>query len=460
MIAPALERPRGGEDDARAFLGAELVRARTAPAGQVTVVTLPAPAAPLEALFRAAPRDVGVLWSPPAGPAFAGWGAACRLDVHGERRFAELAAKAARAFARVRAVAHPALAGRVPGPRLFGGLAFAPGGAEAEPWRGFSDGCFVLPRWSYGRLGRRAWLSVAITAPRPALLHEYDVALAALRVPAPPPAGASAGGARVTHVDPAAWRARVEAIRGAIAEGRVEKVVAARAARVELAAPVDDAAVLERLAAEHAGCWRFAFRRGAATFLGASPERLITRAGLDVASEALAGSAAAGAAAGRLMDSRKDRDEQHVVVRAIARALAPFCASLDVPAEPELRALRHLSHLRTPIRGRLRAPRHLLELAAALHPTPAVGGAPADEAARWIAGGEPEGRGWYAGPVGWFDAAGDGELAVALRSGVLAGRRAWVWAGAGIVRGSDPAAEWTETALKQQALLRALGVDP
>jgi isochorismate synthase EntC len=146
-----------------------------------------------------------------------------------------------------------------------------------------------------------------------------------------------------------------------------------------------------------------------------------------------------------------------LVVNAIAEALAPFCARLDAPPRPALHALRDMLHLRTTITGELAQPAHILDLAAALHPTPAVGGVPREAALRLLAAAEPP-RGWYASPIGWFDARGDGELWVALRCGVIAGREAWAYAGAGIVAGSDPELEHEETVLKLRALLGALGV--
>ena len=145
------------------------------------------------------------------------------------------------------------------------------------------------------------------------------------------------------------------------------------------------------------------------------------------------------------------------MVRDIAARLSPFCAALRVPERPGLRSLRQVLHLVTAIDGELRDRAHVLDLVAALHPTPAVGGVPTAEAVRWIVEHEEE-RGWYAGPVGWFDRGGDGEFAVAIRSGLLDGARAHVYAGAGIVRGSDPSDEYQETAVKQLALLRALGI--
>src|SRR5690606_14018712 len=146
--------------------------------------------------------------------------------------------------------------------------------------------------------------------------------------------------------------------------------------------------------------------------------------------------------------------------RAIARALAPLATSLELAPVPEVRELRHVVHLCTPVRARLERPRPLLELAAARRPPPAVGGAPGERAVGWLARHERAPGGWYAGAVGWFDAAGDGELAVAIRSGLVAGSRAWLWAGAGIVAESDPDAEYAETGLKQRALLDVLGAPP
>lgn len=448
MTAPL---PLRRSADARA-----LVAEAAASARELTVVTVPAPVARLEMFLRASPRRPALLWEPPGGPAFAASGAAVRFDACGPDRFDEVRRKAERLWPRVVEFAHPAA--DAPGPRLWGGFAFVPGAAEAPPWRGFSDACFVLPRWTYGRHGGRAWLQAALAEPDERLVPEYDALVAALGAPAAPAAPLAPGPVpiRVAHLDRAAWDAEVRRLVSAIAGGELEKVVAARRAVVELDGELDDVAVIERLAV-HEGCTRFAFRQAGATFLGATPERLVARAGLEVATEALAGSMPVGQAS-RLLASAKDLAEHALVARAIAERLAPACARLEVPAAPVIRELKHVLHLSTPITGRLRRSAHVLELARALHPTPAVAGVPTEAALRWIAAHEPAPRGWYAAPVGWFDAAGDGEFAVALRSGVIEGRRAHVWAGAGIVRGSKPDAEWAETAWKLRALLGALGV--
>jgi isochorismate synthase len=409
--------------------------------------------------------DLLFWWAPGGGVETAGLGVALEVTARGPNRFAEVRRRGAEALARVTAIDladAPAWT-----PRLHGGFAFAPGAADEAPWSAFGDAWFGLPRVMYRREGNRGWLSLVVdgssrpearSAARERAEDEAARLVRRMRATAAAPEALPPVEA-VRQLDPALWSARVEEIRAAIAAGQFEKIVAARRAEVELAAPVDHALLLARLDARQPDCFRFAFRRGGALFAGASPERLISRSGDLVESEALAGSISGGsrAAASTLLASRKDLGEHAVVTRAIARALAPVCSSIDMPAAPEVRELRHVMHLCTSVRGRLERPRHVVDLAAALHPTPAVGGEPSAAAQAWIAGTEETPRGWYAGAVGWFDAAGDGELAVAIRSGLVAGHRAYVYAGAGIVAESSPEAEYAETGLKQRALLDVLG---
>jgi len=145
-----------------------------------------------------------------------------------------------------------------------------------------------------------------------------------------------------------------------------------------------------------------------------------------------------------------------VVARTIRARLQPLATAVDSAATPELLSLATVHHLRTPIRATLRAGVGVLDVAAALHPTPAVGGAPAAAAHALRRRVEDLERGWYAGPIGWMAPNGDGVLTLALRSALLAGDRAYTFAGAGIVRGSDPEKEWQETELKLQTVTAAL----
>lgn len=204
-----------------------------------------------------------------------------------------------------------------------------------------------------------------------------------------------------------------------------------------------------------------------ANFVGATPELLVSRHGESVVSHPLAGSARRYAdpaadrrSASALESSDKDRREHELVVEAVLDTLAPYCRELGVPDGTTLRPTGTMWHLGTRIAGRLRdRGTPVTELAAALHPTPAVCGLPRERAARLIAGLEGYDRGFYAGAVGWTDAEGDGEWYVALRCARIAGRRARLYAGAGIVPGSDPLAEVDETSAKFVAMLDALGVD-
>ncbi|MBZ0122182.1 MAG: chorismate-binding protein, partial [Sandaracinaceae bacterium] len=158
----------------------------------------------------------------------------------------------------------------------------------------------------------------------------------------------------------------------------------------------------------------------------------------------------------RLRASAKDLEEHRFVVRHLLERLAPLCASVEMPATPAIKRLPNVLHLHTPVRAVLHEGVHACALVEALHPTPAVCGTPSTAASAWIAENEP-GRGWYGGVVGWIDASGDAELIVALRCGVVRGASAWLWAGGGIVEGSEPEAEWIETQSKLRPVLEALG---
>ena len=251
---------------------------------------------------------------------------------------------------------------------------------------------------------------------------------------------------------------------GAVGRGRIDKVVLARRVAFEAPADLDVIGALRHLAATAAESTTYAFTRGRTTFLGATPERLARTVGRSFETVAIAGSAPRGAdpaedarfAAG-LLASEKDREEHAVVVDTLRAGLAPIVETLTVAEAPGILPLRHVQHLVTPMSGTLREDAGLLALAALLHPTPAVGGEPRDVALDLIAEHEGFDRGWYAGPVGWLGADGDGELMVALRCGLVTGREAVLFAGCGIVADSDPAREWEESRLKLRTMTTALG---
>jgi isochorismate synthase len=268
---------------------------------------------------------------------------------------------------------------------------------------------------------------------------------------------------------PVEYEAAVEAALAAIEAGDVEKVVLARSLVVTAGSPIDPRVVARRLREAEPGSFVFVVALpGASTLVGASPELLVRREGRIVSSEPLAGTARRSAdpvrdaeIARQLLGTLKERREHRLVADAVADALAPFCSDLVVDAEPSLSPTGTLWHLRTAVRGTLRpdAP-DALTLAAALHPTPAICGTPQAAAAALIARLESVERRFYSGLVGWVDAKGDGEWAITLRCAEVSGATARLHAGAGIVAGSDPAAEDLETEAKFGIMLRALGAAP
>ncbi|MFL6121012.1 isochorismate synthase [Actinophytocola sp.] len=257
--------------------------------------------------------------------------------------------------------------------------------------------------------------------------------------------------------------------------GDLRKVVLARSLRLTMDGPVDVRTLLGNLVSDNAAGFTYAVDLPAATgrrtLVGATPEMLVSRTGTTVVANPLAGSIprdpdperdhANGQA---LLASVKDHDEHRVVVEAVADALAPFCRTLDVPARPELVSTTAVWHLSTRVTGELRDPGvSSLRLASALHPTPAVCGAPTARARATISALEPFDRGYYAGAIGWCDADGDGQWVVGIRCAeltepVTGPPTVTLYSGAGIMPASVPELEVTETSAKFQTLLRAMGL--
>ncbi len=287
------------------------------------------------------------------------------------------------------------------------------------------------------RAGEPAWHAAeqrALTAPREILWHDGSLS-------APE------------------WERAVAAAVGRITAGDLRKVVLARDLYASADGPIDARVLLRRLAVRYPDCFTFA----CAGLVGATPELLIRRNGREVSSLVLAGTKPRGATAGEdarlaaeLLGSVKENEEHRYAAASLREALAPLCEVLEVRDSPELMTFANVQHLGTRVRGTLAVNRSALSLAAALHPTAAVGGTPADAAVELIRELEKMDRERYAGPVGWMDAAGNGEWGIALRCARLDGNRARLFAGCGIVAGSDPAAELAETQVKFRPMQTAL----
>ncbi len=340
-------------------------------------------------------------------------------------------------------------------PRLLGGFAFDDQRPPTGPWAGFEAGALVLPRLLFVREGGATGVVIA-----PGVDPE-EVEAALLPHLA---SDATPQEMRIAQdVDREHWLQSVGAVAADVREGDYEKVVLA--ASRELDAPEDIAigATLERLRSDYPHCHVFSVSTEDATFLGASPELLVSLSNGTVRSLGLAGSARRGGdeaedeAAGRaLLESAKDRIEHETVVRALREGLAPLTHHLHAPNQPELLKLRNIQHLATHVTAEAAEGVDVLALVAGLHPTPAVCGYPSAAARTVIEAHETFDRGWYAGPVGWMDASGDGEFAVALRSALVRGRQAWLFAGAGIMGDSVPASELAEIEMKFLPLTNAL----
>jgi salicylate biosynthesis isochorismate synthase/menaquinone-specific isochorismate synthase len=401
--------------------------------------------------------------------ALAGLGVAHEASSRGEGRFGDVAGECLRTGGEA-IVEEPTGLPAGAGPVWLGGFAFAPEGGSSSTWSSLPPGSLVLPELSLCRRGDRAFLTVnAVVKPGDdpeQTQAALDARLAGLRREAllplldpHPTAHAEIRSAR----PPGDFEAAVAAATERIGAGEMSKVVLAREVVVGAAAAHDPAALFGAMREQFPACFCFCCGTPAAAFIGASPELLVRRSGASVSTVALAGSTRRSSDPAvddhlgeQLLRSDKDRREQRIVSERIVRALRPHAVWVEAAAEPEIVKVANIQHLATPVIAQLAEPRSAIELAGMLHPTPAVGGEPWPQAAGAIADLEGMDRGWYAGPVGWMDATEDGEFCVALRSALLRDREAHLFAGVGVVAGSDPAAELAETEVKLQALLPLL----
>ncbi|MCH6255275.1 isochorismate synthase [Puniceicoccaceae bacterium K14] len=246
----------------------------------------------------------------------------------------------------------------------------------------------------------------------------------------------------------------------AIAESKVEKVVLARALDIKANQEFHPLEILNTIRERYPDCYSFSVANGEGqSFIGASPERLLRVREGEVLTEALAGSARRGATAAEdsalgngLLRSEKDKHEQALVLQSICRRFEALGVEPQYPLKPRLKRLQNVQHLHTPIKAKLENDVGIFGLLEALHPTPAVGGTPREAAGSWIKKLESFDRGLYAGAIGWVNSKGEGEFSVSIRSALIEGDRARLYAGVGIVNGSDPDKEKQETDLKFQAL--------
>ncbi|MDP9318903.1 MAG: chorismate-binding protein [Actinomycetota bacterium] len=376
------------------------------------------------------PPDAPLSWVH-RGDGLVGWGEVARYDAFGPGRFAD-AERWWRGLARHSIVRDEA---GTPGSGLlaFGSFAYAdlPGASM-----------LVVPEVVVGRRGSTSWVTT---------IGRGSVSPPPRVVPADPPARPAGAAFSDGAMSGADWELVVAVAVSRIKAGHLDKVVLARDLVADLDAPLDVRSPLRQLAQRYPACWTFHVRG----LFGSTPEMLVRRERGLVASRVLAGTIRRTgddvhdlALAAALARSSKDLEEHEFAVRSVAEALAPHCTSMNVPEAPFVLHLPNVMHLATDVTGVLADDTSSLALAAALHPSAAVGGTPTPEAVALIGDIERLDRGRYAGPVGWIDADGDGEWGIALRSAEYDGSRVRLFAGCGIVADSDPAAELAEAAAK------------
>ncbi len=407
-------------------------------AGERIHVTTRPIADPVELLARLPIADP-VAWVRD-GEGLIGWGVAARLEVRGDERFSRTQrwwSTWCRAADIDDTVSMPGT-----GPVAFGSFAFDADGASSV---------VVIPQVIVGRRAGQAWMTVVGAGPgtRPSLPP--------VSVPERPTSVTWAEGSR-TAIE---WQASVAEAVSRIKAGGLDKVVLARDVIAHVEGPLDARHLLLSLAEAYPSCWTFSVDG----LVGATPELLVRRTGDLVTSRVLAGTVRrrgdertdAGLARA-LMASGKDTEEHEYAVHSVARALAAHCTDLEVPARPHVLELANVQHLATDVTGRLADAAPVLALAASLHPTAAVCGTPTERAFGVIRELEGMDRGRYAGPVGWFDAHGDGEFGIALRCASVDPEAGQVrsYAGCGIVAGSDPADELAESVAKLVPIRDAL----
>ncbi len=457
--------------------------------GRLVSASRPVAGLPFERFLQAASGQERFFWRDGRqGITFAGSGVAAHLIGYGRSRFAAIQRQASEIFAyaetrpshRFVQAPRPELAL----PRLFGGFAFREEFVPDMTWTGFHPGHFILPHYQFVEQDGLGWLTMNAFLPReddasatiPLLEEALDAQTALLtkgeievgvRDAELPPRGGD-GEREWLEIDYPLrydeWAKLIENALRSFDTSPLRKVVLSRIAQLRAPQPLIIRQMLTRLCADYPDCFSFLFEpRPGHAFLGATPELLVRVQGVELETMALAGSIKRGATADEdaelataLEASPKDRREHALVVDALRVILQPLCRQLNVAAEPTVLALSNIQHLYTPVKATLNSPEGVLPLVEALHPTPAMGGTPRELGMAFIRGNEPTLRGWYAAPVGWIDRNMEGAFAVAIRSAVVQKERAWAYAGAGIVPGSVPQAEWEETNWKFQPIIRSV----
>ncbi len=352
------------------------------------------------------------------------------------------------------------------GPLLFGGFSFDETVKGHMMWDQFGDSLFFIPKRMLTKMKDETYLTLNLLCEpgdeTQKLLVSIQEILQEDLNKATHYSNSVCNGLEEIATD--IWLEKVGTAIHDIKEGKMDKVVLAREARLLFQDKVSSEAVLRNLKTDQPTSFIFSLESGSDCFVGASPERLIKKQGTTLLSTCLAGSIRRGKSeeedemlGKELLSDHKNRMEHQFVVETIEEALQKYSSEVNVPEMPTLMKVKHIQHLFTPVIANCEDDLSIFKVVKNLHPTPALGGLPKEKAVEWIREHEPLERGFYASPIGWTDAYGNGEFAVAIRSGLIQGKEVSLFAGCGIVEDSDPTLEYNETTIKFKPMLHALG---
>jgi len=373
------------------------------------------------------------------GDGLVGWGIHATTSVKGPNRFREAREWWHDQLKKLAVTDSVHITGT--GPILFTSFSFSPD----------EESVLVIPKVVIGQRADQSWITWLGEMPQPNLLEQVESL--------DQPKYTWRNGSLTSDQ----WEERVAVAIHAIQSRTIDKVVLARDLNGTSTQAIDPRSILRNLAAEYPSTWCFSI----AGLVGATPELLLRLNRAMVTSRVLAGTISKTgddekdlALAASLARSSKDLEEHEYAVRSVAESLAPFCSSTNVPDSPFVLHLANVMHLATDVTGAISEfPTHVdtFSILEKLHPSAAVCGTPTATAAKVISDLEGMARGRYAGPVGWIDARGDGELGIALRCGQIEENQIRLFAGCGIVAGSNPQRELAESQAKFSPMLNALG---
>ncbi|MBE1555466.1 isochorismate synthase [Sporosarcina limicola] len=355
-------------------------------------------------------------------------------------------------------------------PVLFGGFSFDPKNKKESEWNSFPSAHFVVPSFQLTIKNGRTSISINLVTETDDAMKEFDrlrderdrlIHIAQVEefdVLSKPEV------IWVEEVEKAQYMHAVADVTKKINNGEAEKVVIARSVKLNFEQKVPAVIALQHISNEQQESYHFGLQKEGQLFFGATPERLIEIANGRAYSSCVAGSSKRGKSAAEdrelgkeLLEDHKNKEEHQYVVDMISQVFQTFCSDVEIPKVPKLMKIRDIQHLITPIEGQLERGIDIFRLIEALHPTPALGGVPREVSMEIIRNEENMDRGYYAAPIGWTDTSGDGEFAVAIRSALLDGATAYLYAGGGIVADSEPDKEYEETWVKFRPIMRALG---